>query len=217
MLITQSDVDVIQAVIATLRRFAEVTREMSSQKRTTVSKVIPLIRILQDILKDLMNQQCIGGSEAKEILQQFNRRFASTETKYLWAATTYIDPRFKKHVFSDSSALQAMQDCLKGQLRPVEEEKTSAADVEPTPVATDNTSIWTRFDSKISSFLQTTSTPGVRPNLEMRRYAEENPIYRQQDPLGWWRKHSSLMTQLQEIAKKCLCSPATSLPSESVV
>ncbi|XP_005110616.1 zinc finger BED domain-containing protein 4-like [Aplysia californica] len=216
MLITQSEVEVIQAVIAALGPFEEVTREMSSEKMTTVSKVIPLIRVLQDILKDLTNRPCIGGSVAKELLQQLNRRFASPETKYLWAASTYLDPRFKKHAFSDGSALQAMQDRLKGQLRPVEEEETSTAEVEPTPVAADNSSIWTRFDSKISSFLQTTSTPGVRPNLEMRRYAEENPISRKQDPLEWWRKHSSLMPQLQEIAKKFLCCPATSVPSERV-
>lgn len=34
------------------------------------------------------------------------------------------------------------------------------------------------------------------------------------DPLEWWRKHSSTFPTLSKLAKKYLCCPATSVPSE---
>ena len=48
----------------------------------------------------------------------------------------------------------------------------------------------------------------------MRRYLEEPPIRRHQDPLQWWACHEGLFPQLAKLAKKYLGIPATSVPSE---
>ena len=74
--------------------------------------------------------------------------------------------------------------------------------------------IWAAFDRNIEQVLRVSSSSVVSENTEMRRYLEESPIRRHQDPLQWWACHEGLFPQLAKLAKKYLGIPATSVPSE---
>ena len=50
----------------------------------------------------------------------------------------------------------------------------------------------------------------------MRRYGEEAPIHREEDPISWWKRNEATFPQLKEQAKAYLSCPATSVPSERV-
>ena len=52
--------------------------------------------------------------------------------------------------------------------------------------------------------------------LEVAEYKKEQPINPEENPLNWWRKKCSKYPNLSLYAKKCLCIPATSVPSERV-
>ena len=51
---------------------------------------------------------------------------------------------------------------------------------------------------------------------EVNSYFAEKPIKRNDDPLAWWKVHSSRFPRLAVLAREVLCVPATSTPSERV-
>ena len=70
---------------------------MSSESVTTLSKVIPLIMMIREDLKE----QCDGftgiASELTECLMaELIRRFPNLQVQSSWAGAAYLDPRFKK-------------------------------------------------------------------------------------------------------------------------
>lgn len=65
--------------------------------------------------------------------------------------------------------------------------------------------IWAEFEATGTDVL-----------IEMRRYAEERPIPRDQDPLLWWKNNSPRVPSLSKLAKKHLGVVPTSVPAERV-
>lgn len=51
---------------------------------------------------------------------------------------------------------------------------------------------------------------------EVSQYRKEPPINPEGNPLIWWSQHCHRYPSLSVIAKKYLCIPATSVPSERV-
>jgi len=50
--------------------------------------------------------------------------------------------------------------------------------------------------------------------VQKQQYLQHSNIDRQEDPLVWWKQNCSHLPMLQELAKKYLCIPATSVPAE---
>jgi len=50
----------------------------------------------------------------------------------------------------------------------------------------------------------------------MQVYLSLPPIPAEEDPLVWWKGHTSELPHLSRVARKLLCIPATSVPSERV-
>ena len=51
---------------------------------------------------------------------------------------------------------------------------------------------------------------------EVKVYMSLPSIPAKDDPLVWWRGHASELPHLAKLAKKLLCIPATSVPSERI-
>ncbi|XP_042216861.1 zinc finger BED domain-containing protein 4-like [Homarus americanus] len=120
MCLNNEELELITKTVAVLEPFEQATREMSADKFTSLSKIIPMVKGLQDHMH---------SSEDKEVHQLYR-------------------------------------------------------------------------------------TFPLGPYIKMRRYMEESPIPRKEDPLEWWKKHAALCSKLHEQAKMFLCSPASSVPSE---
>ena len=52
--------------------------------------------------------------------------------------------------------------------------------------------------------------------IEVSQYKREPSINATENPLNWWHQNRERYPSLAIIAKKCLCIPATSVPSERV-
>uniref|UniRef100_A0A1X7VSP9 HAT C-terminal dimerisation domain-containing protein n=1 Tax=Amphimedon queenslandica TaxID=400682 RepID=A0A1X7VSP9_AMPQE len=57
-------------------------------------------------------------------------------------------------------------------------------------------------------------TAGTEAIIEVRRYFEEPIILRSSNPLLWWKENQHRFPRLMQIAKKYLCIPGSSVPSE---
>jgi len=49
---------------------------------------------------------------------------------------------------------------------------------------------------------------------ELDKYVKENAINKNACPLAWWKENSSRYPNISKLAKKYLCIPSTSTPSE---
>ena len=78
----------------------------------------------------------------------------------------------------------------------------------------ENNDIWESLDNEIRT-TQTTDTIEISVAAEVSKYLRMPNLPRNSDPLKWWRETGQfLYPNLWIVAKKYLCIPATSVPSE---
>ncbi|XP_012942934.1 zinc finger BED domain-containing protein 4-like [Aplysia californica] len=157
------------------------------------------------------------GDLAAQLRSGILSRFAGAEERFLWAAATFIDPRFKKHGFRNPDNAQVIKDRLMSRMRPAavveeEPEQETGEGAQGSSSAFDR--LWTHFDSKIKDVKKSTTSALMDPHIELRRHLEGDLLPRQQSPLLWWKQNCGLFPQLQEQAMKFLSCPATSVSSE---
>ena len=57
MCISNEELELINKTVAVLEPFEELTKEMSSEKFTSISKIIPMARGIQEFLKTIVNKE----------------------------------------------------------------------------------------------------------------------------------------------------------------
>lgn len=92
MCLTEDELKDIRETKTAFRPFEEVTREVSAEKLVSISKMIPLTRLLMTSPADLSKS---GNKIAGHLAYQCTRRFNNIEQNYPLAGSTWLDPRFK--------------------------------------------------------------------------------------------------------------------------
>lgn len=221
-----SDVEwqTLPEIIKILKPFKELTEEMSSEKKVTVSMVLTstesIIRILQNLDTIIITDK--GKKLANKILSEFKSRFKNCYRHPVLSKAALLDPRFKKLSFRfDASSYESAKDALKTELQnKFNFQKQSIEPNENTTLAisigdtdADNDSIWKDFDALATS--ASTSNSIVSSSIiTMRQYLEERIIPRNECPLKWWQARALLYPELSNLAEKYLSVTATSVPSE---
>jgi len=100
-----SDWQLITNICDILKRFKEITIEISSEKTITISKVVVFPKVLLNYCAQL-KQKYPTTSTSTEITafinvltKEVNCRFGNLEKNMLYAEAVILDSRFKKHVF----------------------------------------------------------------------------------------------------------------------
>lgn len=220
--LTGDEISLVTKAVAVLEYFDEATREFSSEKFTSLSKVIPIVRGLQDSLQDTDDMEDQMTSQnfllSEELSRQLSQRFSKLEGTYMIGAATILDPRFKKIPFSDSSNIKAIEERLLSVLRSKYSNNGPDTSLPQPEVSQEprvgKKTLWKIFDTKAGKTAQVTSNPTTEVHIELWRYFEEPRISRCEDPLSWWEKKSAIFPNLSEIARKILSVPASSVPSQ---
>ncbi|GFN98185.1 Zinc finger bed domaincontaining protein 1like [haplochromis burtoni] [Plakobranchus ocellatus] len=215
MCLTGEEKILMRKAVSVLEPFEQATRELSSDNFSTLSKVLPLVHLIQHMLK--YDKDINTLPLAQELQKQIQKRVPALEEIYIIGVSTLLDPRFKSFAFADKDAVRKIEERLVARMSAMggREEEEDLTDSGGQTEEAQTQSIWACFDSKIHDYMTATSRPrGARPYLEMRRYNEESPLKRDADPLAWWREIEALLPKLQVLAKNYLCIPATSVPSE---
>nr|XP_022920550.1 zinc finger BED domain-containing protein 1-like [Onthophagus taurus] len=214
-------------IIKILKPFKQLTEEMSSEIKVTVSLVLAstesMISIFDNLDRSLITDT--GKKLANKIITEFQARFKNYYRHPVLSKAALLDPRFKKLAFRfDALSYKSAKDALKTELQnefnshqestePTENESTLAISTGDTDI--DNDCIWKDFDALATSASATNCTNSVSSStITMRQYLEERIIPRNECPLKWWQARAILYPELSNLAEKYLSVMATSVPSE---
>ena len=123
------ELELLCDAVDALRPFEEATREMSGEKFSTVAKVIPMVNGLKIQLNKKLQKK--PSSLIAQLQKNLCTRFPCPEDQFIWASSTYLDPRFKHLSFKKQykSNLESTKSRLAMQFRHTEE--TEQQEVEP--------------------------------------------------------------------------------------
>lgn len=210
---------VIESVLPILKLFYDVTVEVSGEKNVTLSKVIPLCRIMLSYIKGRLQEQS-NIEEIKNIVQhlhkELNQRFGYIESNILNAESTILDPRFKNKGFQDPKLYDRALKDLKLKIGRSASSKTTttpaveAVQSQPGP----SNSIWFEFDQEVVR--QTPDNPTAAGIVELDKYLHEPLIKRTEDPLKWWHARKNIYPLLFNYIIKRHNLVATSVPCERI-
>ena len=224
LIISMEKMDVIKEIIEILRPFEQVTREMSADSYVSISKIIPLSKALQRLT---VITDGVGGTLSEKLSARMRRKFLSIEENRLLANSTLLDPRLKKLAFADDSAAgraarfisseaAAHQSRDNDDTSPESSNSDRHTEQEDTTQVGNsgaNETLWQLLDRRVADN-ETLRNPGINATTEMQQYMKNQNLKRKEDPIAWWKEHSSSYPLLQNIAKKYLSIPGTSVPAE---
>ena len=201
-------------LLSILRKVDSVTTHLGGEKYSTLSWYLPLLTGLKaacinddDSDDDEGDDELLAVSSLKKRLHdriehRFNLNGLHSDSLYVLAAV--LDPRFRDLKYSPQQ-----RDSIEETLV---HEATIAGSSEVEP-PTKRKPAHSALDDLLGCEDDTNADSVI---AEVTAYLNEKPAKRSIDPLEWWAVHTTRFPRLALLAKKYLCVPATSVPSERV-
>lgn len=207
-----------------------------SYSNSSASSIIPCITVLKMLLED-KGPSTQGIGMLRELMREsLTKRFSKLEDSKVVVLACLLDPRYKSHAFCCASTLNKAKEWLKedvegglqgqaetergNQEQQADGEEPAAEDQAPKRQRREDTPCHSQIDKIFSSlFGPHTSDLLVKDTIEdeLHQYLKEPVIERRKgDPLQWWKQNEGRFKQLAKAARKFLCSPPSSVPSERV-
>ncbi|XP_076047308.1 E3 SUMO-protein ligase ZBED1-like [Oratosquilla oratoria] len=116
MCLSGDELECLSKAICVLQPFDVVTKELSAEKITCLSKVIPLIKALRSCMfskKDAHRREFYETFPlGLEVRARLDRKFSGLERRFILAVGTLLDPRLKKLHFVDKGNINDVQEKL---------------------------------------------------------------------------------------------------------
>jgi len=219
--LTLQEWQIVESASEVLQIFSEITKEVSSEKYVSMSKVLIFIKVMVGTMETFEKNTNLPNNTKQMVttlLEKLNARFKHYEDNDIITQAALLDPRFKKLAFDGYHVrkLEIAMEHLKKKVCqvPITETENPIDLSKTTNITNDSTSlIWKTFDNR---YLQNNLTviPTAAGIIELGKYMQEPLISRHEDPLKWWMAHKLLYPQLFFLVKKRLCILATSVPCE---
>ena len=214
--LSAADVKLLEESLSVLQPFEAATREISADKYVSISRAIPLARSLQHLTAGSSHQTSLRS----QLSAQMRRRYTAIERANLLALSTLMDPRMKKMAFSNQEAARQAEQWIIQEARDIIETEATTAGanndntkVSQGPDEQNAPGLWDLFDQKVVNS-QLARSSSIKATVEVQAYIGEDVLPRLEDPLTWWKTHEKRFNLLSQLAKKYLCVPGTSVPSE---
>ncbi|XP_038161489.1 E3 SUMO-protein ligase ZBED1-like [Cyprinodon tularosa] len=219
---TWQDTDVLESVNNALGPLQEFTDALSFEDYVSVSYLKPVLHLLRTATLAVTDQDTDLTKEIKsKALHYIEEKYSDPATQELLDIASFLDPRFKTNYISEEN-VQFMKDRVKMEMEQLAlKEQRACVKTHPMPLSTEEEppSTSTKRKRSLGSFFKAvpaSSTMQLEDTIkaELDNYLITPSIDGEQDPLAWWRVHNVNFPWLSRLARKYLCIPATSAPSE---
>lgn len=219
--LSEEEWEVAAQLCLLLRPFDQATQEMSGEKYLTGSKIIVISRGLTRLTeKAILEKKCEKvEAVASHLVKEMNQRFRNLEHSLTIAVCTFLDPRFKFHVFDDQNAIKNTQQYITDSIISLMEKKRTitSQNIEQTPQTSteqwEKQTYWDEFDLKISE-IQPSTNSRTMAIMEVQRYISDRVLNRKEDPLTWWKTNKDVYPNLSHLVLSKCCMVATTVPCE---
>ena len=220
-----AEFSLLEEVLMVLKPFKDVTVQVSAEKYVTISAIRPLLHHLTENALKVEGSDSLAVQMMKEMTKNLNSRYQGLGITELLNFACFVDPRFKSMPFLDEAKTQLLHDNVLAEMMkhvtpdPEQEEDTvsdSECVAEKEPVAKKPK---TGLGKLLGGMF---SKPGEKRRMSIRekaeqerkRYIEEPSPYIDENALRWWKRNHNRFPAIAAIARRVLCIPATSTPSE---
>ncbi|XP_064816522.1 uncharacterized protein LOC135533058 [Oncorhynchus masou masou] len=221
--------DMVSNLIETLAPMEEVTVEMS-HSNSTAACIIPSVSVLKLMLQQEGSSTQGINTLRKTMLDSLTRRFSKAEETKCLVLATVLDPRYKSYAFSSGTTPEKATEWLKEESellrkpnprataeRTSEEEDTDPGAKRQRVQVDQPPSLVDSLYARILGSQQGRAGVQGSFDIELERYLTEPVIDRKSGlPLEWWKQNEFRFQSLAPLAKKFLCPPPSSVPSERV-
>jgi len=138
----------------------------------------------------------------------------SVHSFYTLATPTFLEIQFMKVVFcsleKDEQIVEQISAEVRGLTATSDEANTSTPTAAESSVAEPASELWGNLDRKAAEAPKHCSIT-VESTVEMRHYLQEKNTPHHDDPLKWWKEQGIQYPHLQQLEKKYLFNPSTSV------
>lgn len=214
----------MEAVNKALAPLVEFTDALSGEEYVTISSVKPVLHILHSrVLAEEEDDVALTKAIKSDILAYLDDKFSDLPTVELLDTASFVDPRFKAaYIFADR--VTAIQEKVKTEMKSAAAVHIGSTEEDTEPQPSTSSEAKKPKRSLGSFFKGSEATPSTAPTVSPEQAIEAelssylvSPVQDSEgNPLDWWREHQVHFPTLNKVAKKYLCIPATSSPSERV-
>lgn len=204
--LSESRWELLEQLLKVLKPFDLVTKVLPSATTPTISTVYPILKsISQNFLtpndSDLLEIITFKNTLSLEFKARFFSEFHDDSVFFLNIASL-LDPRYK-HIFDhDNEILNSLKDFIITQLNDDDSFTCNYLNQSSTVTAID------------MLFPQNENADDNNEQNELEKYLQENSINKNACPLTWWKENGKRYLHISKFAKKYLCIPSISTPSE---
>lgn len=157
--LTVQEWQIVESASEVLKIFSEITKEVSSEKYLSMSRVLIFIRVMVGTMEKFEKNTDLPNNTklmVTTLLEKLNARFKYYEDNEVITQTALLDPRFKKMAFDGYHVrkLEIAMEHLKNKVCQVtitETENPISESSTTTTTTNDSTSlVWKMFDDKYS-------------------------------------------------------------------
>ncbi|XP_061585714.1 E3 SUMO-protein ligase ZBED1-like [Cololabis saira] len=218
---TWQDIDVLESIHKALHPLLDFTDALSGEEYVSISYLKPVLHLLAtSILAEDQEDTDLTRSIKNKVLAYLNEKYKDPIIQELLDVASFLDPRFKtRYITADNIPTvktRLKTEMLESARRAYNQEKRSRT--ESTQSAQPSGE---KVKKSLGSFFKTavaSSASPVQPEdvaeAELNSYLMTPAIDGEDDPLAWWKVHKINFPRLCNMARKYLCVPATSAPSE---
>lgn len=214
-MISTKDKDDMVEIIALLKPLEAMTTQISGEKYATLSLIIPIAHCgRQQILKVVCKSPMATKLKAT-ILTQFDRRFGAMEHSYFFAASTLLDPRFKKIHFQDPMALATVMRHIRSEMV-----QLSQRDDESLGSMSDGSStgdvefdLWAHHKS-LAHKRRKKDNDGIQIQDELSFFLNTPVLELKRDVINAWEEMRTVYPKLYIISRRYCYLLGTSVPAE---